>query len=74
MSKNKTYKRKEHITAVRFVHYFSKRTPHGLLSLSGENAKGTFCRLIPCKIRASGEKYGLYHNHTVIEGSRDFYI
>lgn len=56
-------KKQERISAVRFVHYFSDKHPHGTLAVSGENFKGTFCRLIPCKIDAEGKKYGNYHNH-----------
>ena len=48
-------KKQERISAVRFVHYFSDKHPHGTLAVSGENFKGTFCRLIPCKIDAEGK-------------------
>lgn len=51
-------KKQERISAVRFVHYFSDKHPHGTLAVSGENFKGTFCRLIPCKIDAEGKNTG----------------
>lgn len=56
-------KKQERISTVRFVHYFSDKHPNGTLAVSGVNFKGTFCRLIPCKIDAEGKKYGNYHNH-----------
>lgn len=63
-------KKQERISAVRFVHYFSDKHPHGTLAVSGENFKGTFCRLIPCKIDAEGKKYGNYHNHILYMETR----
>lgn len=67
-------KKQERISAVRFVHYFSDKHPHGTLAVSGENFKGTFCRLIPCKIDAEGKKYGNYHNHILYMETRNLVL
>lgn len=74
MTLNKTQENREHITAVRFVYYFSEINPYGTLSLTGENRKGMFCRLIPCKINANGQRYGIYHNRIITEDSRDIFL
>ena len=67
-------KKQERISAVRFVHYFSDKHPHGTLAVSGENFTGTFCRLIPCKIDAEGKKYGNYHNNILYMDTRNLVL
>lgn len=67
-------KKQERISAVRFVYYFSDKHPNGTLAVSGENFKGTFCRLIPCKIDAEGKKYGNYHNHILYMETRNLVL